>query len=88
MRVSEAKVIEETDLDGLPEPVQRYLRFTGIIGKKEIRCARFRQQGHFRTDVKQEWFPLDAVQYVATEMPRLHLVRPYAYGAAGDGKRP
>ena len=52
VRVSEAKVIEETDLNGLPDPVQRYLRFTGIIGKKEIRCARFRQQGSFQDRCK------------------------------------
>jgi len=69
VKVTEAGRIKETDLYGLPEPVQRYLRFTGIIGKNEIRCARFRQQGQFRTDVKQKWFPLDAAQYVATEMP-------------------
>ena len=37
--------ITEEDLKGLPEPVQRYLRYTQIIGKEKARTVRLKQRG-------------------------------------------
>lgn len=38
----EATFVSETMLDGLPEPVQRYLRYTGVIGKPFVRTVRLK----------------------------------------------
>jgi len=43
------EVVTEADIEGLPEPVQRYLRYTKIIGKEIIRSVRLKQKGFFRT---------------------------------------
>jgi hypothetical protein len=58
-----AKIITEAHLTPLPEPVQRYLRFAGVVGKPKTRCARVRQSGLMRTNPTQNWMPVEAVQY-------------------------
>jgi hypothetical protein len=58
-----AEVITEAHLAALPEPVQRYLRFAGVVGKPRIRCAKVRQSGLMRTSPTQNWMPVEAVQY-------------------------
>lgn len=57
------RIITETDLAPLPDPVQRYLRYAGVIGKPQVRCARVRQSGVLRTAPTQNWMPIEAVQY-------------------------
>ncbi|UCH09319.1 MAG: hypothetical protein JSU61_08750, partial [Fidelibacterota bacterium] len=42
------ELVTEADLDGLPEPVQRYLRYTGVVGKERIRVVRLKQRGQMR----------------------------------------
>ena len=43
------EVVTEADLEGLPEPVQRYLRYTQVIGKEKIGTVRLKQKGSIRT---------------------------------------
>jgi hypothetical protein len=62
------KVTEE-DLAGLPEPVQRYLRYTQIIGKEKVRTARLKQKGYFRTKENQKWMLLKAEEYFTVDPP-------------------
>src|SRR5512135_601335 len=57
------RVITEADLAPLPDPVQRYLRYAGVIGKPQVRCARVKQSGLLRTAPTQSWMPIQAVQY-------------------------
>ncbi|MGD9344700.1 MAG: hypothetical protein PVH84_02480 [Candidatus Aminicenantes bacterium] len=61
--------ITEEDLKGLPEPVQKYLRFTQIIGKDRVRTARLKQKGFFRTKPDQKWMPLRAEEYFTVDAP-------------------
>ena len=35
-------------LDGLPEPVRRYMNWTGVVGRPWIRTAYVKQSGLFR----------------------------------------
>ena len=42
---SESRIITEKDLEGLPEPVQRYLRYTQVIGKEKTKTVRLKQKG-------------------------------------------
>lgn len=62
-------VITEADLAGLPPPVQRWLRYTGVIGKPIPRTVRLRQRGHFRRERSDGWNPFDAVQYYSIHPP-------------------
>ena len=61
--------ITEEDLDGLPEPIKRYLRYTQIIGKERIRTVRLKQRGYFRTKEDQKWLPLKAEEYFTVDPP-------------------
>ena len=62
-------LITEAHLLGLPEVVQRYLRYTQIVGKETIRTVRLKQQGLFRTKPDQKWMPLVAEEYYTTQPP-------------------
>jgi|Deesub1362B_J571_1020462.scaffolds.fasta_scaffold00052_13 hypothetical protein len=57
------EVITEADIGGLPEPVQRYLKYTQIIGKEKIKTVRLKQGGYFRMKEDQKWMPIEAEQY-------------------------
>ena len=63
------EVISEADIEGLPEPVQRYLRYAQVIGKEKIRTVRLKQKGFFRQKEDQGWMPLNAEQYYTTDPP-------------------
>ncbi len=61
--------ITEAHLAGLPEPVQRYLRYAQVIGKKAVQTIRLKQRGFFRTREGQKWMPLAAEEYYTTQPP-------------------
>jgi hypothetical protein len=56
-------VISENMIAHLPEPVQRYMRWTGVIGQPWIRTARVRQAGRFRLGADRPWMPMKAEQF-------------------------
>jgi hypothetical protein len=56
-------------LQRLPEPVQRYMNFTGVLGKPWIHSARLRQTGRFRLGVDRPWMPMRAQQTFHTHPP-------------------
>ena len=62
-----SEVVTERDIEGLPEPVQRYLKYTQIIGKEKIKTARLKQGGHFRMKENQKWRPIKAEQYFSVD---------------------
>jgi len=57
------EVVTDEDIKGLPEPVQRYLKYTQIIGKERIKTVRLKQGGYFRMKEDQKWMPIKAEQY-------------------------
>lgn len=63
------EVVTEADLERLPEPMQRYLRYTGVVGMERIRAVRLRQRGSMRIKVGGPWLALKAVQYYTTDPP-------------------
>jgi hypothetical protein len=65
----EAKVVSEEMLDGLPEPVQRYLRYTGVVGKPFVRTVHLRQKGKMLLGAGQPWIPLKAQQWYSVQPP-------------------
>ena len=65
----ETKVVSEAMLDGLPEPVQRYLRYTGVVGKPFVRTVHLRQKGKMLLGAGQPWIPLNAQQWYSVQPP-------------------
>jgi hypothetical protein len=56
-------------LQNLPEPVQRYLNYTGIVGKPWIDNAHLKQSGRFRLGLDRPWMPMTAEQSYTTNPP-------------------
>ena len=63
-----ADVVTEDMLAGLPDPVQRYLRYTGIVGTPSARTVYLRQQGSVRL-AGQRWIPLAAQEWFSVRPP-------------------
>jgi len=57
------------DILHLPEPVQRWLAYSNVIGREKIYCARLKQKGEFRLAPDKNWMPFTAEEYYATAKP-------------------
>ncbi len=66
---AEAEEVTESDLTGLPEPVQRWLRYSGVVGRERAQTVRLKEQGYFRRDPECKWMPYEAEQYYTTKEP-------------------
>lgn len=66
---TERKIITEEDIKDLPGPVQRYLRYTGVIGKERVSYVRLKQKGFMRPKPDAKWLPLEAEQYYTVDKP-------------------
>jgi hypothetical protein len=65
----ERNVVSEEDIRHLPNPVQRYCRYTGIIGKQRVAFVRLKQTGTMRPKPDGKWFPLKAEEYYTIDNP-------------------
>lgn len=57
-----AGVITEADLTSLPTPVQRYLRFAGVIGTPKVQSFRASWRGRIRGGPQEPWMNFVAEQ--------------------------
>ncbi len=64
-----ARVYRETQLAGLPAPVQRYFRHVLPDGHAYLRGLRLRHGGQFKTDLKKDWVPIRGEQYITADPP-------------------
>ncbi len=58
----QTEVVSEESIAKLPEPVKRYLRFMGVVG----RARDWSLRAHFKARFRREpgaWFPCEAIQY-------------------------
>lgn len=62
------RTIVERDLERLPEPVQRWLRFSKVIGTEWPATVRLEQHGDFRLE-GGGWMPFSAEQYFTVDPP-------------------
>lgn len=66
----------EADLARLPDPVQRYLRFMGVVGRPRDWSLRVRFTGGFRLSPKQSFMPCEAWTYdTRLELARIFHMR-------------
>lgn len=62
-------VVTADMLNHLPEPVQRYMNWSGVIGKPWIHTAYVKQSGRFRQGADKPWMPMSAEQIYTTDPP-------------------
>lgn len=62
-------VLTEADLQGLPEPVQRWLRYAGVVGKEKVVAVRLKQRGQMRSAANKPWMPIEAEEYYTVDPP-------------------
>jgi hypothetical protein len=60
--------VTEADLADLPDPVVRWMRWSGAVGGKRADVVRLKQEGHFHMEGRG-WFPFEADQYFTTMPP-------------------
>ena len=58
-------------LEGLPEPVRRYLEYTGVVGQPWIETVCLKQRGRFRLGLERPWMPMSAEEWYSTDPPSL-----------------
>lgn len=62
-------VISVGDIAMLPPPVQRYMRYSNVIGKRRISSVRLKQKGYMRMNPDGNWIPLEAEEYYTVDPP-------------------
>jgi hypothetical protein len=67
-RPAKVHTISDSELARLPEPVQRWLRYSKVVGTAVPRTARLRQDGQFHMEGRG-WVPFVAEQYFTIEPP-------------------
>jgi Family of unknown function (DUF6544) len=64
-----ARAVTADMLRGLPEPVRRYMEYTGVIGKPWIDTVQIKYHGRFRLGADRPWMPIRAEQHYTTNPP-------------------
>jgi hypothetical protein len=64
-----AKILDNEDIRHLPSVVQKYLSYTGAIGKEKVLNFRAEFKGGIRSKSTEEFMPLKSVQYNFTDRP-------------------
>lgn len=68
-RMSDERLVTAEMLQELPGPVQRYMAYTGVVGRPWIDTVRLTQTGRFRLGRDRPWMPMRAVQSYTTDPP-------------------
>lgn len=63
------RIVNDSDLSELPEPVQRWLRTSGVVGTPIPSVVRLTQRGEFRLGADKGWMPMHATEYYTTNPP-------------------
>lgn len=66
---NEYGVVTEDLLFDLPEPIKRYMSYTGVVGKQWVDTVRLKQVGKFRLGLDRPWMPMTAEQIYTTNPP-------------------
>lgn len=75
----------EKDLEHLPPPVQRYLRYVGVVNQPKVKNVRIVFKGQMR-DKGKDWFPFRSEQYNGFEKyTRLFFMKGKMFGLTVPG---
>ena len=77
--------VTEADVAHLPPPVQRYLRYTGAIGRSRVQSVRVRFTGEMRPRPDGPWMSITADQHSFFDRPeRIFLMHASRFGVPFD----
>lgn len=65
----EKDLLTETDIQHLPEPVKKYIRYSGSIGKPKVKNFKIEFSGKIRKDEQSNWMHFTSEQYNFIETP-------------------
>lgn len=68
-RVASPEQVSESDIVALPEPVRRYLHYSGVLDRSAPSFVRLEHGGTFRTSPNQKWTPIEGVEYFTALPP-------------------
>ncbi|MBN1321314.1 MAG: hypothetical protein JXA87_10795 [Thermoleophilia bacterium] len=63
------RIIAEATLSGLPEPVARYMVYSGLVGRKRMRYARVFHSGTFKIDKSKGFVPIKGEYWLTADPP-------------------
>lgn len=66
---SDNSPLTETDINLLPEPVKKYLRFTGSVGQPKVNNFKVEFTGRIRKNEQSDWMPFTSEQYNFMQTP-------------------
>ena len=69
--MTRSEIVTAEMIAGLPEPVRRYMNWSGVVGRPWIRTAYVKQSGLFRLGLDKPWMPLKAEQIFTVDPPGL-----------------
>ncbi len=79
-------VVSETDIQHLPDSVQKYLRYAGVIGKPKVNNFRLVFNGEMKKNMGGKWMDISSEQYnFYGDYARLFLIKSSLYGIPFDG---
>jgi hypothetical protein len=61
--------VTKADIKELPKNVQKWLKYSGIIGNERITSVRLKQKADMRLGKDKSWMPVQAEQYFISEEP-------------------
>lgn len=68
-RTGGEQIVSADMLEGLPAPVQRFMTYTGVVGKPMANTVRLKMTGRIRSGPDQPWMPFDANEFYTVSPP-------------------
>lgn len=66
---NQGEIVSREDISELPKNVQKWLEYSGIIGKEKIVSVHIKQIAQMRMQKNKSWMPVKAEQYFTTDEP-------------------
>ena len=63
------EIVTKEDVERLPKNVQKWLQYSGVIGKKRITAVRLKQKAEMSLAEDKAWMPVQAEQYFTSQEP-------------------
>jgi len=73
---ADSGILADEDIAHMPEPVQKYLRYVGVVGKEKVKGFSVRIDGSMKPDREKGWAGVNVRQYSFTDkITRLFFIK-------------
>ena len=85
-RLAEMPAVSESDIQQLPGPVQKYLRYAGVVGNPRVQNFRAKFTGQIQRTMESGWMDFSSRQYNFFDDPtRVFFIESGVFGVPFDG---